>query len=589
MLSVINDYINKDNWKINENSNINYSLQGLYNRIVNSTVSKYWLDKIYGERIADLHRSGKIHIHDVGMLSTYCVGWDLYELLRNGFGGVEGKAWSRPPKHLDSALSQVVNFLYTLQQEAAGAQAFNNIDVLLAPFIAFDNLSREKLKQLLQGFIFNLNVPTRIGGQVPFINFTIDIYASASPYANMPVLIGGEPTGRTYKEFQDAVNLFNEVFFEVMSEGDAKESVFTFPIITVNITKGFDYNNPALNNMWKGVAKYGNCYFANFVNSDMDPNDAFSMCCRLRLSKKELRRRGGGLFGANNLTGSVGVVTINLPSVALESGGDKNKFFNILAERMEAAKDSLERKRTIIEDLTERGLYAYSRYWLKNVRKSKGGYWENHFSTIGLIGMHEACLNMFGSGIAENRNFALEVLKYMRQKLIYFQEETGHLYNLEASPAEGASYRLALKDRKYFGDFAHFSGEGDSIYYTNSSQLPVNYTGDMVEMLNHQDELQCQYTGGTVAHLWIGEKINSEQAKIIVKWVTERYNLPYISLTPTFSICPVHGYIFGEHFFCPTCHQACNVYSRVVGYYRPVSWWNKGKQEEFKNRKYFNT
>lgn len=588
-VEMMDGYLKELDWQVKENANMAYSLQGLNHYAASQITKQYWLNKIYPQEIREASERGDFHLHDTDVLATYCSGWDLYDLLLKGFTGVKGKVESKPPKHLRSALGQVVNFFYTLQGEAAGAQAFSSFDTLLAPFIRYDNLSYKQVRQAIQEFMFNCAVPTRVGFQCPFTNVTLDINPSPS-LADQPVIIGGKPQEEKYGDFQEEMNVFNRAFYDVLMEGDASGRPFTFPIPTVNITKDFDWDNPNLDILWEATAKYGANYFSNFVNSDMKPEDVRSMCCRLRLSNSELIKRGGGMFGSNPLTGSIGVVTINFPRIAYLSKTKKD-FFNKLDETMDLAKESLEIKRKAIEDFAEKGLYPYTKYYLAGVRKMRGSYFGNHFSTIGLIGMNEACLNFIGEDIStkKGQKFALEIMDYMRNKLLKYQEETGNLYNLEATPGEGTSYRLALKDKKEFPDIIT-AGTKKIPYYTNSSQLPVDHTRDVFEALEKQDELQCSYTGGTVLHMFIGEKIDDIRAvKNLVKKTFENYHLPYITITPTFSICPEHGYIAGEHFECPKCviKQPCEVYSRVVGYYRPVQQWNDGKAQEFSERKEF--
>jgi len=587
-VQLIDKYLEKLDWQVNENSNMAYSLQGLNNYIASEISKTYWLNKIYPPEIRQAHLEGDIHIHDLGLLSVYCVGWDLMDLLTTGFSGAEGKVESSPAKHFRSALGQIVNFFYTLQGEAAGAQAFSNFDTLLAPFIRYDHLDYKEVKQALQEFIFNINVPTRVGFQTPFTNITLDLKPS-SLFKDMPVIIGGKPQAETYGEFQKEMDMLNQAFLEVMIEGDAKGRVFTFPIPTYNITKDFDWNAPQLNYLWEATAKYGIPYFSNFINSDMDPNDARSMCCRLRLDTRKLASRGGGLFGANPLTGSIGVVTINLPRIGYKAKNEE-EFFEYLEPVLVIAKNSLEIKRKVLERYTENGLYPYTRFYLRNIYERFSEYWKNHFSTIGIIGMNEACLNLFGKSIAtsEGREFALKVMDYLRQRLLDFQEETECNYNLEATPAEGASYRLALLDKKHFPDIITANCDDEAPFYTNSTHLPVNYSDDIFEVLDLQDELQTKYTGGTVLHIYAGERVEQgESIKKLVKTVCENYRLPYFTFSPTFSICPQHGYLIGEQPICPQCHQPTEVFSRIVGYLRPVSQWNEGKKAEFKLRKTF--
>lgn len=575
-LNLVDAYLKQLDWKVNENSNMSYSIQGLNNYIASEISKQYWLNRIYPENIKNAHINGDIHIHDLNIISVYCVGWDLKDLLSEGFTGVKGKVESAPAKHFRTALGQIVNFMYTMQGEAAGAQAFSNFDTLLAPFIRYDNLDYKQVKQAIQEFVFNMNVPTRVGFQTPFTNITMDLNVP-SYYAEQPVIIGGELQEATYKEFQKEMDMLNKAFFEVMMDGDNSGRVFTFPIPTYNITKDFDWDNENINGLWKMAAKYGIPYFSNFINSDMSPEDARSMCCRLRIDNRELEYRGGGLFGSNPLTGSIGVVTINLPKIA-EVSKTKVEFLERLAQKMELAKDSLEIKRKLLENLTDNELYPYTKFYLRDIKARFGVYWKNHFSTIGLIGMNEACLNLFGENIGslQGKQFALEVMDYMRAKIVEFQKETGNNYNLEATPGEGTSYRLAKLDKDKYP------------YYTNSTQLPVNYTDDIFEVLDHQDDLQTKYTGGTVVHIYAGERIQSiETMKNLVKKICNNYHLPYFTFSPTFSTCPNHGYVAGEHFTCPECGASCEVYSRVVGYIRPVQQWNKGKKQEFLDRQEF--
>ncbi len=590
-IALVDQYLRQLDWQVHENSNMAFSLQGL-NNYISSEVSKiYWLNKIYPPEIRDAHLSGDLHIHDLNILSVYCVGWDLLELLRQGFRGAPGKVESSPAKHFRSALGQVVNFFYTLQGEAAGAQAFSNFDTLLSPFIRYDSLSYREVKQALQEFVFNINVPTRVGFQTPFTNITLDLTVP-STLRDHPVIIGGKPMKETYSDFQDEMDIFNRAFLEVMLEGDARGRVFTFPIPTYNITKDFDWDNPNIELLWEVTSKYGIPYFSNFINSDMNPEDARSMCCRLRLDNRQLRKRGGGLFGANPLTGSIGVVTINLPRLGYLAS-DEEEFFSMLDRVMALARESLEIKRKILERFTEGNLYPYARFYLRDVKKRFGSYWQNHFSTIGLIGMNEACLNLFGKGIAseEGRIFAINVLEHMRQRLKEFQESTGNIYNLEATPAEGTSYRLARIDKEKYPDIIcaneeYFRTQNAEPFYTNSTHLPVDSEKDLFEVLEHQDPLQQRYTGGTVLHLYIGERIeDTSTVRGLVKKICENYHLPYFTITPTFSVCPEDGYLEGECQRCPSCGRETEIYSRIVGYLRPVKQWNVGKREEFKLRK----
>jgi len=591
-VDLIDKYLENLDWKVNENSNMGYSLQGLNNYVSAEITKTYWLDKIYTSKIGQAHKEGDLHIHDLNLLSVYCVGWDLTDLLQEGFTGVAGKVASKPAKHFRSALGQVVNFFYTLQGEAAGAQAFSDFDTLLAPFIRADKLSYKEVKQAIQEFVFNVNVPTRVGFQTPFTNITLDLECPKH-MADNPVIIGGEMQDTTYGEYQEEMNMLNKALLEVLSEGDANGRVFTFPIPTVNITKDFNWDNPVIESLWEASAKYGIPYFSNFINSDMDPEDARSMCCRLRIDNRQLEYRGGGLFGSNPMTGSVGVVTINLPRLALKSKNEK-EFFKGLAELMDMAKDSLETKRKVLERLTDANLYPYTKFYLRNIKQRFNQYWKNHFSTIGLIGTNEAALNLLGVdiGTEKGKAFAEKTLDFMRDRLVEYQKETGNNYNLEATPAEGTTYRLAQLDKASFPDRAHFAnGIGAEVkcpFYTNSSHLPVNYTDDLFELMDLQDNLQTKYTGGTVIHFFLGERMDDPQTlKKLVKTICENYKLPYFTFSPSFSICKNHGYIVGEHPECPKCGETTEVYSRVVGFLRPVSQWNKGKQAEFEMREHY--
>ncbi len=585
---LIDQYLEKLDWQVNENSNMAYSLQGLNNYIASEVSKTYWLNKVYPPEIREAHISGDLHIHDLGQLSVYCVGWDLMDLLQTGFCGAEGKVESSPARHFRSALGQIVNFFYTLQGEAAGAQAFSSFDTLLAPFIHYDKLTYAEVKQALQEFVFNINVPTRVGFQTPFTNITIDLFPPKL-YKDQPAIIGGKPMDKCYSDFQPEMDMLNKAFLEVMIEGDAKGRVFTFPIPTYNITKDFDWENPAIEYLWEATAKYGIPYFSNFVNSDMDPNDARSMCCRLRLDTRKLQARGGGLFGANPLTGSIGVVTLNLPRVGYLAENEDD-FFARIERILNLAMSSLEIKRKVLETYTNSGLYPYTRFYLKSVKARFDKFWENHFSTIGIIGMNEACENFLGVNVGsqKGRDFALKVMDYLRGRLIEFQALTHNNYNLEATPAEGTSYRLALLDRQSYPDIKGANSKGETPFYTNSSQLPVNYSDDVFEVLDLQDELQTKYTGGTVLHIFGGERLeHSESVKTLVKSVCMNYRLPYFTFSPTFSICPVHGYLVGEQATCPQCGKTCEIFSRIVGYLRPVSQWNEGKKAEFKLRTTF--
>ena len=602
-LDAIDKYLDHSDWRISENSNMTYSLQGLNFNVSSALVSRYWLNKIYPEEIRFAHDTGMFHIHDLGVLGPYCVGWSLEDLIHVGFGGVRGKIESAPPKHFRTALGQVVNFFYTLQGEAAGAQAFSSFDTLLAPFVRYDHLSYEEVKQAMQEFVFNLNVPTRVGFQTPFTNLTFDLVPPVT-YKDKKVVLSGKKLDVTYGDFQPEMNMINRAFAEIMMEGDRKGRIFTFPIPTYNIAKDFDWDNENLKEIWEMTAKYGVPYFANFVNSDMNPEDARSMCCRLRLDNRELKKRGGGLFGADPLTGSIGVVTINIPRIAYTSRNEEELFAN-LDYAMELAKSSLEIKRKVIESFTEKGLYPYSSFYLRTVKENLGSYWGNHFSTIGLIGMNEASLNFLGKPISseEAKSWTMRILDHMKEKLSAFQEQTGNFYNLEATPAEGASYSLANKDRGFYESILA-SGDTDVPYYTNSVHLPVHEEHDIFEILEHQDDLQVMFTGGTVVHLFLGESIHDwKMARDLVRKIVTNYSLPYFTFTPTFSVCPIHGYLNGDNDTCPKPHSAeellkhgrenangelvivPEIYSRIVGYFRPVENWNKGKKKEFSFRK----
>ncbi len=732
--SILNNYLDGLSWRIKENSNQAFSLQGLNNFIVSSTTRKFWIEEVYPEHIANAYKEGDVHIHDLGSLSAYCTGWDLYDFLGTGFTGVPGKVQSAAPKHLSSALGQLCNFLYTIQGETAGAVAVSNFDTLLAPFIYYDNLTEKQVKQYLQEFVFNMNVPTRVGFQCPFSNITLD-FVVPSTFESRPVLVGGELQDETYGEFQKEMDLLNKNLFEVLSEGDAKGRIFSFPIPTVNITKDFNWDNPVLDSFWKSTSKYGIPYFSNLVNSDLSPEDTLSMCplapdtkvfvreneerasvleikeldkrntnnkisysvwtpdgwknarpvkmpatkmynvqfsngemvqmgenhlqpvsgcqtlkasqlkvgmwapfnkveenklnyyqivsieevtdssieslycmevdsddhlfmlanglithnCRLRMEVSELRNKGGGLFGSNPLTGSIGVCTINLPRTAYLSKGSKEAFLSRVGDLMDLSKESLQIKREKLEEFTKHGLYPYAEFYLRNIKARDKKYWSNHFSTIGLVGMHEACLNLLGKGIdsEQGRELTIELLSFMRERIGGYQKETGCYFNLEATPAEGTGSRLAFLDKKHTPDIIT-SGSIEQPYYTNSTQLPVDYKGDIFDVLDHQDEIQALYTGGTTIHVYIGEEqIDPAASKKFIKKIFNKYKLPYLSLTPTFSICSTHGYLKGLSNLCPVCGSECEVYSRVVGYIRPVKGWNDGKQLEFSERKTF--
>jgi ribonucleoside-triphosphate reductase len=591
--SKINSYVEKQDWKVNIDSSIDYHLQGLYKNIVNEVSERYWMNEIYTEEMRELHDNKDIHIHKSSAISAYCVGWDLQDLLLVGFKGVSGNVESSPAKHFRSALGQLVNFLYTLTNESPdGAVAISSLDTYLAPFIRKDNLAYKAVKQSIQEFVYNMNMPTKSGGQVVFSNITLDLKVPKHMQKES-VIIGGEYQKETFGEFQKEMDMFNKALAEVYMEGDAKGRAFTYPIPTYNISKDFEWDNKNYNEIWDMTARYGIPYFANFVNSDMDPEDARSMCCRLRIDNRQLHKRGGGFFGANPLTGSIGYTTINLPRIAYNFKGDEKGFFDRLAYLMDVSKQALTLRRKLVEDFTEKGMYPYSKFYLRKVKEKTGSYWTNHFSTIGIIGMNEACLNFFGESLTtqKGQKFAKKILDFMNARLVEYQNNSDELYNLEASPAEGASFSMARKDKELYPDIIVANEEDpmnskNAPYYTNSTQLPVGYTEDIFEALELQDDFQSKYTGGTVFHGFLGEKLNSgAEAKALVRKICENYKLPYVTLTPTFSICPVHGYIAGEHFECPECGQESYVYSRVVGKITPVQRWNPGKKSEFHDRK----
>ncbi len=585
---MVDSYLEKMDWKIKENSNMGYSLQGLNNYIISAATKNFWLNRVYSQTIRELHLNGDYHIHDLNLLSTYCCGWSLEDFLLRGFKGAYGKIESDPPKHFDSALLQLSNAIYTLQGEAAGAQAVSSFDTYLAPFVRYDGLNYKQVKQNVQKYVFNMNVPTRVGFHTPFFNITFDGKVS-SVLKDQPVIISGKPQNTCYGDYQEEMDMINKAFCEVMMEGDARNRIFSFPIPTYNITKDFNWESPVTDSIMLMTAKYGIPYFANFVNSDMSPDDVRSMCCRLRLDNRELRKRGGGLFGANPLTGSIGVVTINLPRLGYLSKSE-DEFLERLNRLMDMAKSSLETKRKVLEKNTEMGLYPYSRFYLSAVHERFSNYWKNHFSTIGLCGMNECLQNFFGQDVTiaskQGKDFANKVLDFMRDKLVAYQEETGNLYNLEATPAESTSYRFAKMDKEKYPEIVTAGKE--EVYYTNSTQLPVDYSEDLFDALDLQEELQCKYTGGTVFHAFTGQNIDDlDTMKNLIRKVMEKYQIPYFTHSPTFSICPDHGYISGEQYQCPTCNAQTEVWSRIVGYYRPMQSWNKGKQEEFKDRRTF--
>ena len=571
----IDSYLNKSDWRVSENANMAHSFQGLTLHLSGSVQARYSLEK-YPEEIRQAHEHGYFHIHDLSFgLAGYCAGWSLRDLLLEGFN-LDGRCSSGPPRHLDAAMGQMVNFLGTLQNEWAGAQAFNNVDTYLAPFVRHDGLSYDEVKQAMQKFVFNLNTTSRWGGQSPFTNLTFDLTPPAH-IASEAVILGGVLLDATYGEFTEEMEMLNRAFLEVMLAGDYHGRIFSFPIPTYNITPDFPWESEVGTLLLKLTAKFGAPYFQNFINSDLKPEDVRSMCCRLQMDLRELRKRTGGLFGAGDLTGSIGVVTLNLPKLAYLAQGEED-FLDLVGEYAGLAKDSLEFKRKMVTDNMDKGMFPFSRRYLKN------GF-RGHFSTIGLLGGHEACLNLLGKGIETEAGIRLmrRTLDHLRTLTAKFQEETGNLYNLEATPAEGTSYRLAKIDKKLYADI-QASGNGVP-YYTNSTLLPVGHTADIFTALEHQDKLQPLYTGGTVFHSFLGESVPDIDAlrTFIVRALSET-KIPYISITPTFSVCKDHGYLTGEQATCPRCGQETEVYTRVVGYYRPVKMWNKGKQSEYKDR-----
>lgn len=577
-ISLIDEYLERKDWRVQENANIGYSLQGVNMYITEKIASSYWLQKLYASDVSRAHIDGDFHIHDLGALCPYCVGWDLEDLLMTGVKSTPTKIWSKPAKHFGTALNHICNFLFTLTCEAAGAQAVSSIDTYLAPFIWKDELDEKEVEQNVQQFLFNMATETKIGNQSPFTNITLDLKVPKH-MEEQAAIIGGRLTEHSYGDFQYQMDLFNDALTKVYAEGDAIGKPFTFPVPTYNITKDFDWDNNE--GLWEMTSKYGTPYFANFINSDMDPTDVRSMCCRLRMDTSELKKRGGGLFGANPLTGAIGVVTLNMPRIGIVAKSD-DEYLDRLNVLMELAKRSLITKRKVIERMTEKGLYPYSQFYLRNVKAHTRNFWSNHFSTIGLVGMNESLEYFLGKNIgeADGINFTLKVLDFMRNKLTEFQKETGTLWNLEATPAEGCSYRLAQCDVTKFGK--------KKVVYTNSTQLPVDYTSDFFEALKLQDELQCKYTGGTVLHMFLGEG-NPEPSVLrdLTRKIFSKYKLPYISWVPKYSICKNCGRLSGHHNVCPKCSDRAEVITRVVGYFRPVSSFNIGKQNEFKRRRYF--
>jgi ribonucleoside-triphosphate reductase len=578
--NTMDGYLSQADWRVRENSNVNYSLGGLILHNSGTVTANYWLNNIYTKDIALAHRNGTMHIHDLCMFSGYCAGWSLKQLLQEGLGGVPNKISSHAPHHLSTLIAQMVNFLGVLQNEWAGAQAFSSFDTYLAPFIRHDNIGYREVKQNIQSFIFGVNTPSRWGSQAPFTNITLD-WVVPKDLKDEPVIVGGKPQESYYGEYQEEMDMINRAFLEVMMEGDAAGRGFPYPIPTYNITEEFDWDSENAELLFRMTAKYGTPYFQNFINSDLQPGDVRSMCCRLQLDKRELKKKGGGLFGAAELTGSIGVVTINLPRLGYISRSHE-EFFERLVRTMDIARESLEIKRDIITKLMNEGLFPYSKRYL--------GTWDNHFSTIGLVGMNECCENFLGKDLVreEGRKFTLEVLDFMRERLIEYQESTGNLYNLEATPAESTSYRLAKIDKERYPDIKT-AGE-EAPYYTNSTQLPVDYTSDLFGALDLQEEIQRKYTGGTVFHSFLGEGIEDlEACKKLVRKIAENYRIPYYTISPTFSVCSDHGYLRGEQDQCPSCGKETEVYARIVGYYRPVKNWNKGKAEEYQDRRLFET
>ena len=580
---VIDSYVKVEDWRVKENSTVTYSVGGLILSNSGAVTANYWLSEIYDEEIAEAHRKADIHIHDLSMLTGYCAGWSLKQLIQEGLGGIPGKITSAPAKHLSVLCNQMVNFLGIMQNEWAGAQAFSSFDTYLAPFVKADGLSYREVKKCIESFVYGVNTPSRWGTQAPFSNITLD-WTVPADLAELPAIVGGREMDFKYKDCKDEMDMVNRAFLETMIEGDANGRGFQYPIPTYSITRDFDWSDTTNNRLlFEMTAKYGTPYFSNYINSDMEPSDVRSMCCRLRLDLRELRKKSGGYFGSGESTGSVGVVTINLPRIAYQAK-DETDFYKRLDRLMDIAARSLKIKRGVITKLLNEGLYPYTKRYL--------GSFDNHFSTIGLIGMNEVGLNAawLGQDLTheETQEFAKEVLNHMRERLSDYQEQYGDLYNLEATPAESTTYRLAKHDRAEFPDIICAGGQGDTPYYTNSSHLPVNYTSDIFDALDIQDELQTLYTSGTVFHAFLGEKLPDWKAAAgLVRKIAENYKLPYYTLSPTYSICKEHGYLAGEHFQCPICGGKAEVYSRITGYYRPVQNWNDGKLQEYKNRKLY--
>jgi len=580
---LVNSYVNVTDWRVKENSTVTYSIGGLILSNSGAISANYWLSEVYDEEIANAHKNCDLHLHDLSMLTGYCAGWSLKQLIQEGLGGVPGKITSAPAKHLSTLCNQMVNFLGILQNEWAGAQAFSSFDTYLAPFVKVDNLTYKQTKQCIQSFIYGVNTPSRWGTQAPFTNITLD-WVVPDDLAELNAIVGGKEMDFKYKDCKKEMDMINKAFIEVMTEGDANGRGFQYPIPTYSITKNFDWSETENNKLlFEMTAKYGTPYFSNYINSDMEPSDVRSMCCRLRLDLRELRKKSGGFFGSGESTGSVGVVTINMPRIAYLSKNEK-EFYERLEKLMNIAARSLKIKRNVISKLLDEGLYPYTKAYL--------GTFANHFSTIGLVGMNEACLNACwlkkDLTNKEAQKFTKEVLTFMREKLSDYQEEYGDLYNLEATPAESTTYRLAKKDKALYPDIITAAKEGETPYYTNSSHLPVGFTSDIFEALDIQDELQTLYTSGTVFHAFLGERLKDWKAAAnLVRKIAENYRLPYYTMSPTYSVCKTHGYITGEVNTCPKCGQETEVYSRITGYYRPLKNWNDGKAQEFKDRKVY--
>lgn len=577
---IVNSYVKVEDWRVKENSTVTYSVGGLILSNSGAVTANYWLSEIYDTEIAEAHRNADIHIHNLSMLTGYCAGWSLKQLIKEGLGGIEGKITSSPAKHLSVLCNQMVNFLGIMQNEWAGAQAFSSFDTYLAPFVKADSLSYPEVKKCVESFIYGVNTPSRWGTQAPFSNITLD-WTVPNDLAELPAIVGGKEMSFKYKDCKKEMDMVNKAFIETMIEGDANGRGFQYPIPTYSITRDFDWSDTENNKLlFEMTSKYGTPYFSNYINSDMEPSDVRSMCCRLRLDLRELRKKTGGFFGSGESTGSVGVVTINMPRIAYMAE-DEDDFFRRLDHMMDISARSLKIKRDVITKLLDEGLYPYTKRYL--------GSFENHFSTIGLLGMNEAGLNArwLKCDMSDERTqeFSKRVLNHMRERLKDYQEEYGDLYNLEATPAESTSYRLAKHDRKRWPDIRTAGNEGDTPYYTNSSHLPVDYTADIFDALDIQDELQTLYTSGTVFHAFLGEKLPDwKAAAALVRKIAQNYRLPYYTLSPTYSVCKDHGYLSGEHFVCPKCGKKAEVYSRITGYYRPVQNWNDGKSQEYKNR-----